>query len=81
MAISRSMSSICLAALLEQPGGLAPSILAKAGVAVEPLQQRIEAELARLPKVSGPSGAPDQIFVTNRLNQAAYRGRRRGPQA
>jgi ATP-dependent Clp protease ATP-binding subunit ClpB len=58
-----------LAALLEQQGGLAPSILAKAGVAVEPFQQRIESELARLPKVSGPSGAPDQIYVTNRLNQ------------
>ncbi len=58
-----------LAALLEQPGGLAPSILAKAGIAVEPFQQRIEAEIARLPKVSGPSGATDQIYVTGRLNQ------------
>ncbi len=58
-----------LAALLEQPGGLAPSILAKSGMAVEPFQQRIESELARLPKVSGPAGAPDQIYVTNRLNQ------------
>jgi len=42
-----------LAALLEQEGGLAPSILAKAGIAVEPLTARLEAELDRLPKVSG----------------------------
>src|ERR1700761_442378 len=59
-----------LAALLEQQGGLAPSILAKAGVPVETFQQRVESELSRLPKVSGSTGAPpDQIFVTTRLNQ------------
>ena len=58
-----------VAALLEQQNGLAPSILAKTGIPVEAFQQRIEAELARLPKVSGPSGAADQIYVTGRLNQ------------
>ena len=47
-----------LAALLEQEGGLAPSILAKAGVAVPSLQRRIESELDRMPKVSGPTGGP-----------------------
>ena len=58
-----------IAALLEQQGGLAPSILAKAGVNVEAFAQRLEGELARLPKVSTPAGAPDQIYVTGRLNQ------------
>ncbi len=58
-----------LGALLEQEGGLAPSILAKAGVAVQNLQRRIEAELERMPKVSGPTGGPDQVFVTTRLNR------------
>jgi len=58
-----------LAALLEQENGLAPSILAKAGIDLESLHRRIEAELDRLPKVSGPSGAPDQIYVTARLNR------------
>jgi ATP-dependent Clp protease ATP-binding subunit ClpB len=62
-----------LAALLEQEGGLAPSILAKAGIAAETFQQRLEAEIARLPKVSGPAAAPDQIYVTNRLNQLLTR--------
>jgi ATP-dependent Clp protease ATP-binding subunit ClpB len=58
-----------LGALLEQEGGLAPSILAKAGVAVPNLQRRIESELERMPKVSGPGGGPDQVFVTTRLNR------------
>src|SRR5580692_473849 len=58
-----------LSTLLEQQGGLAASILAKAGVNVETLARRVDAELDKLPKVSGPSGAPDQIFVTSRLHQ------------
>ena len=58
-----------LAALLEQEGGLASSILAKAGIGVEPLTARLEAELDRLPKVSGPGGAPGEVYVTQRLNR------------
>src|SRR5436309_12724630 len=58
-----------MAALLGQEGGLAPSILAKAGVNVDSLGRRIEAELERLPKVSGPSGGPDQVFISSRLNR------------
>jgi ATP-dependent Clp protease ATP-binding subunit ClpB len=58
-----------LAALLEQDGGLAAGVLAKAGVAVESLARRLEAELDRMPKVSGPTGGPEQIYVTERLNR------------
>ena len=58
-----------LAALLEQEGGLAAGILAKAGIAVDSVSRRIEGELERLPKVSGPSGGPDQVYVTHRLNR------------
>src|SRR5512142_2411777 len=58
-----------LAALLEQEGGLASSILQKAGINTESLTHRLEAELDRMPKVSGPSGAPDQVYVTGRLNR------------
>jgi ATP-dependent Clp protease ATP-binding subunit ClpB len=58
-----------LAALLEQENGLAPSILAKAGLNAETLARRLEAELDRMPKVSGPSGGPDQVYVTARLNR------------
>jgi ATP-dependent Clp protease ATP-binding subunit ClpB len=58
-----------LSALLEQEGGLAPSILAKAGIQVEALARRVDAELARMPKVSGPAAGPDQVYVTSRLNR------------
>src|SRR5271165_4532096 len=57
-----------LAALLLQEGGLAASILKRAGANVEALNARLDQELDRLPKVSG-SGAPDQIYVTPRLNK------------
>jgi len=59
-----------MAALLEQEGGLAGAILAKAGVSTDLLGQRLEQELERLPKVTGPTGAPpDQTYVTGRLNR------------
>ena len=62
-----------LAALLEQPGGLAASILQKADANPETLGQRLEAELDRLPKVSGPAGAPGHVYVTPRLNKLLAR--------
>ncbi len=58
-----------LLSLLEQEGGLAGSILTRAGVDVTALKTALEQELDRLPKVSGPSGPPDQIYVTPRLNR------------
>jgi ATP-dependent Clp protease ATP-binding subunit ClpB len=58
-----------LAALLEQERGLAASILTRASVPLEVLQRRVDQELDRLPKVSGPSGTPDQIYITGRLNR------------
>ena len=42
-----------LAALLEQEGGLAGSILTRAGVSVDTLAKKLTGELERLPKVSG----------------------------
>jgi ATP-dependent Clp protease ATP-binding subunit ClpB len=58
-----------LAALLEQERGLAPSILQKAGIDPGGVKRRIDQELERLPKVSTPSGPPDQIYITGRLNR------------
>ncbi len=58
-----------LAGLLEQEGGLAGSILSRAGLNPDVLRSRLENELGRLPKVSGPSGPADQIYVTGRLNR------------
>src|SRR5579864_3359441 len=58
-----------LLALMEQEGGLAPSILNKADVKVDNLRARLQQEVDRLPKVSGPSGGPDQVYVTTRLTK------------
>jgi ATP-dependent Clp protease ATP-binding subunit ClpB len=57
------------AALLEQEGGLAASILLKAQVNVEGVHRALEEELGRLPKVSSTTGAADQIYVTGRLQR------------
>ncbi len=58
-----------LLALLEQEGGLASSILTRAGVNVEALSMRLTGDLERLPKVSGTAAGVDQIYVTPRLNK------------
>jgi ATP-dependent Clp protease ATP-binding subunit ClpB len=59
-----------LLSLLDQERGLAPSILNKAEISVEALKVRVQRELERLPRVSGPAGAgPDQVYVTGRLNR------------
>src|SRR6202050_864607 len=58
-----------LASLLEQEGGLASSVLSRAGVNLDTLRPRVEQGLDRLPKVSGPSGPPDQIYLAGRLNR------------
>src|ERR1700675_4046041 len=56
-------------ALLEQQGGLAPSILNKADVKVDSLRTRFQQEVDWLPKVAGASGGPDQVYVTTRLTK------------
>ena len=58
-----------LASLLEQEGGLTTSILTKAEINIDNLKRRVEQELERMPKVSGSGGAPDQIYITGRLNR------------
>src|SRR5258708_27792669 len=58
-----------LLALLDQEGGLAPSILNKADIQVDALRTRVQQEIDRLPKVSGTSGGPDQVYVTQRLTK------------
>jgi len=58
-----------LVALLEQEGGLAQSILARADVSLEGAHRRLIQELDKLPKVSGSGGSMDQIYVTPRLQK------------
>ena len=58
-----------LLALLEQEGGLAPNLLLKADIKLEALHARLNQEVEKLPRVSGPGASPDQVFVTPRLQK------------
>jgi ATP-dependent Clp protease ATP-binding subunit ClpB len=62
-----------LLALLEQQGGLAQSILARAldqsAVKLEDVHRRLIQELDKLPKVTASSAGLDQIYVTARLQK------------
>ncbi len=59
-----------LFALATQEDGLVPKLLQKAGYDVKAYAKALQTDLDRLPSVSGPGAKPDQIFVTQRLNQA-----------
>jgi ATP-dependent Clp protease ATP-binding subunit ClpB len=62
-----------LVALLDQQDALAAAVLEAAGADVRGLRTALESELQRLPKISGPSGTPDQLYVTQRLNRLLSR--------
>lgn len=56
-----------LAALIDQPEGLVPRLLAAADVDVAGIRADLQRELERRPKVSGPGATPGQVSVTRRL--------------
>ncbi|MFC0432534.1 ATP-dependent chaperone ClpB [Kutzneria buriramensis] len=56
-----------LLALLDQPDGLAPRLLERAGVDVSRLRAAVQEELGRRPKVTGPGATPGQVYLTRRL--------------
>lgn len=58
-----------LLSLLEQQGGLVPSLLEKAGVSAEVVHKNIAREVEKLPKVSGGSVSMDQVYITARLKK------------
>jgi ATP-dependent Clp protease ATP-binding subunit ClpB len=62
-----------LLALLEQPEGLVPRLLARMEAPVEALKGEIERELSRRPKVSGPGVEAGKIYLTQRLQQILVR--------
>ena len=57
-----------LTALLQQDGGLVPQLLRKMDITVESLQAAAQAELRKLPGVTGAREA-DKIYISNDLNQ------------
>jgi ATP-dependent Clp protease ATP-binding subunit ClpB len=56
-----------LAALIDQPEGLVPRLLAAADVDVAAIRADLQRELDRRPKVSGPGATPGQVSITRRL--------------
>ena len=58
-----------LLALVRQEEGLVPRLLRRMDVPVELLAGRLEEELARIPRVSGPGSEPGKIYVSQRLNE------------
>ncbi|MCW2722312.1 Clp protease N-terminal domain-containing protein, partial [Pseudonocardia sp.] len=69
-----------LLALLEQPDGLVPGLLAGLGVVVPKLRGELEGELQRKPRSTGGGVEPGRVSVTQRLSrvlEAADREARR----
>ncbi len=65
-------------ALLNQEDGLIPHLLekiaaAESNVDAAGIREAVERYLAGLPKVSGPAGAVDQLYITSRLNSTLDR--------
>jgi ATP-dependent Clp protease ATP-binding subunit ClpB len=58
-----------LLSLLDEEQGLAPAIFNKMDISVDALKLRLQRELERLPRVSGPSASPEQVHVSSRLNR------------
>lgn len=56
-----------LLALLEQEGGLIPSLFEKIGISVELMKARVQDELSRLPRLSGSSPSGEGVYITQRL--------------
>ena len=58
-----------LLALMEQTDGLVPRLLQKIGVPIEKFRSRLEQELDRKARVSGPGAEAGKVYVTQRLNR------------
>ena len=58
-----------LAALVEPADGVAPALLARMGVSVAEVRTALEAELDRIPQVTGQAGGAEQTYVTQRLSR------------
>ncbi len=62
-----------LLALLEQSEGLVPRLLMRMEVPVDQLKARLEQELDRRPRVSGPGAEPGKVYLTQRLSRLLVR--------
>src|SRR5438093_13374008 len=67
-----------LLSLLDQEQGLTSAILTKAQIPVDALKLRVHRELEKLPRDSGPSGEPEQVHVSPRLNRVLVQAQDEG---
>src|ERR1700683_5377193 len=58
-----------LAALLDQERGIAPDILAKAGVEVKTFRRKVDEAIAQLPRHSGPNADSAQVTISPELTR------------
>ncbi len=58
-----------LLALLEQSDGLVVRLLQRMEVPVEEVKKRLEQELEKRPRVSGPGVEPGKVYITQRLSK------------
>ena len=56
-------------ALLNQPEGLIPQLIAKMNMEPETLAQAVRSIIEKLPKVSGPGREPDKIYVSQETDK------------
>ena len=59
-----------LAALLRQENGLVPQLLKKMGVSLESFEAAVDAELAKLPRVTGSGREADKYYVARAVDTA-----------
>jgi ATP-dependent Clp protease ATP-binding subunit ClpB len=58
-----------LLALLDQPDGLIPRLFNRMNVPLDELKRRLEDDLGRKPRVSGPGMQPGKVYVTKAFSQ------------
>jgi len=61
------------AAIIEAADGIGPTLLNSAGVNVTAVKTALESELNRIPQVTGAAGAPEQVYITQRLSRLLNR--------
>jgi len=69
-----------LLALAEQPEGLIPRLLARMNVDSKSLVRKLEEELSRRVRVSGPGVEPGKVYVSQRLSRMLVKAEQRAEQ-
>ncbi|MDI9387818.1 MAG: Clp protease N-terminal domain-containing protein, partial [Synergistota bacterium] len=69
-----------LLALAEQADGLVPRLLVRMGVDTRSLVRRLEDELSKRVRVSGPGAEPGKVYISQRLSRLMVKAQQRAEQ-